>query len=64
MTKDQTCHHIVQELIDEGWNLVETTEIHDHFRHPAKRGAITIPHLKRNLPPVIIKSIRMRMKHP
>ncbi|MGM0653876.1 MAG: type II toxin-antitoxin system HicA family toxin [Thermodesulfobacteriota bacterium] len=34
----------------DGWSLVRVKGSHHHFKHPTKKGLVTIPHPKRTLP--------------
>jgi len=34
---------ILRLLNDEGWNLVVTRGSHRQFKHPSKRGRVTVP---------------------
>lgn len=42
----------------DGWYHVRTNGSHHHFKHPTKRGLVTIPHPKSDLPQGTIKSIK------
>jgi len=35
---------IIRRLEDDGWTLVRTTGSHHHFKHPTKRGVVTVAH--------------------
>jgi len=41
----------------DGWYEVGQTGSHKHFKHPTRRGKVTVPHPKRNLPVGTLKSI-------
>ncbi|WP_245764355.1 type II toxin-antitoxin system HicA family toxin [Salegentibacter sp. UBA1130] len=41
----------------DGWYLVRTKGSHHHFKHPKKRGIVTIPHPKKDLPKGTVNSI-------
>ncbi|WHP30341.1 type II toxin-antitoxin system HicA family toxin [Trabulsiella odontotermitis] len=49
---------LIAELIADGWILIRVTGSHHHFRHPIKRGLVTVPHPKKDLPVGTVKSIR------
>jgi len=34
----------------EGWLLVRTRGSHHHFKHPTKKGIVTVPHPKKDIP--------------
>ncbi|WP_445534908.1 type II toxin-antitoxin system HicA family toxin [Acinetobacter sp. G18] len=40
-----------------GWYEVRVTGSHHHFKHPTKKGLVTIPHPKKDLPNGTGKSI-------
>ena len=37
-------------IIKDGWELVRTKGSHHHFKHPTKKGIVTIPHPKKDIP--------------
>jgi predicted RNA binding protein YcfA (HicA-like mRNA interferase family) len=37
-------------LKEDGWVHVRTTGQHWHFKHPTKKGLVTVPHPKKDLP--------------
>ena len=41
----------------DGWYLVGTKGSHNHFKHGVKKGRVTIPHPKKDLPQQTVKSI-------
>lgn len=41
----------------DGWYLVATKGSHNQFKHEIKRGRVTIPHPKKDLPQQTVKSI-------
>jgi predicted RNA binding protein YcfA (HicA-like mRNA interferase family) len=41
----------------EGWFLVRVTGDHHQFRHPTRRGKVTIPHPVKDLPLQVVASI-------
>lgn len=41
----------------DGWELVRTKGSHHHFKHPIKKGLVTIPHPKKDVPIGTVKSI-------
>lgn len=48
---------LIAELVADGWILIRVTGSHHHFRHPIKRGLVTVPHPKKDLPVGTVKSI-------
>jgi predicted RNA binding protein YcfA (HicA-like mRNA interferase family) len=37
-------------LEDAGWQQVRVSGSHHHFKHPEKKGLVTVPHPKKDLP--------------
>lgn len=48
---------IVRALEADGWSLKRVTGSHHHFSHPNKRGLVTVPHPKRDLPLPTVRSV-------
>lgn len=44
-------------ILDDGWILVRVKGSHHQYRHPSKKGLVTIPHPKKDLPKGTINSI-------
>ncbi len=42
---------------EDGWYVVRTKGSHHHFKHPTKKGLVTIPHPKKDVPPGTANSI-------
>ena len=41
---------IIKKLHQDGWYQVKVTGSHHHFKHPIKKGKVTVPHPKKNIP--------------
>lgn len=41
---------LIKLIKKEGWLLVRTTGNHHHFKHPTKKGIVTVPHPKKDIP--------------
>lgn len=41
----------------DGWCLIATKGSHNQFKHDVKKGRVTIPHPKKDLPQQTVKSI-------
>ncbi|WP_054180460.1 type II toxin-antitoxin system HicA family toxin [Trabulsiella odontotermitis] len=54
---------LIAELVADGWILIRVTGSHHHFRHPIKRGLVTVPHPKKDLPVGTVKSIRRQASY-
>jgi predicted RNA binding protein YcfA (HicA-like mRNA interferase family) len=48
---------LIRMLKDDGWKLIRVTGSHHHFKHAVKRGLVTVPHPKKDLPIGTTKSI-------
>jgi predicted RNA binding protein YcfA (HicA-like mRNA interferase family) len=53
----KSSREIIRLLRDDGWFEVGQTGSHLHFKHPVKKGKVTVPHPKRDLPPGTLSSI-------
>ncbi len=48
---------VIQRLQADGWFKVAQAGSHVQFKHPSKRGRVTVPHPNRNIPIGTLKSI-------
>jgi predicted RNA binding protein YcfA (HicA-like mRNA interferase family) len=48
---------IIKRLKQDGWYEVGTSGSHVQFKHSVKKGRVTVPHPKRDLPVGTLKSI-------
>jgi predicted RNA binding protein YcfA (HicA-like mRNA interferase family) len=48
---------LVRELKRDGWFEVNQVGSHKQFKHPTKKGRVTVPHPKRDIPKGTLKSI-------
>lgn len=48
---------LIKKLENEGWELVAVRGSHHQFKHPTKKGRVTVPHPKKDLPKGTIRSI-------
>lgn len=48
---------LIRMLEEDGWQEVRVTGSHHHFKHPTKKGLVTVPHPKKDLPIGTVKSI-------
>lgn len=44
-------------LHKDGWYLYATVGSHHHYKHPSKKGKVTIPHPRKSIPRGILESI-------
>ena len=55
--KGYSSRKIIQILTQDGWYKVSTEGDHHHFKHPTKKGKVTVTHPKKDMPLKTIKSI-------
>ena len=48
---------IIKVLNQDGWMKVDCRGSHNMFKHPTKKGRVTVPHPKKDLPLKTMKSI-------
>ncbi|MEF3815002.1 type II toxin-antitoxin system HicA family toxin [Acinetobacter baumannii] len=47
---------LIKMIEADGWYEVRVSGSHHHFKHPTKKGLVTIPHPKKDLPNGTVKS--------
>jgi len=52
-----TSAEVIRRRHADGWTLARTKGSHQHFRHPAKPGIVTVPHPRKDIPLGTLKSI-------
>ncbi|WP_417212364.1 type II toxin-antitoxin system HicA family toxin [Acinetobacter venetianus] len=48
---------LIKMIEADGWYQVRVAGSHHHFKHPIKKGLVTVPHPKKDLPNGTVKSI-------
>lgn len=48
---------LIRMLEDDGWRNIRINGSHHHFKHTTKRGLVTVPHPKKDLPIGTVNSI-------
>jgi predicted RNA binding protein YcfA (HicA-like mRNA interferase family) len=48
---------LIRELKKHGWYEVNQVGSHKQFKHPTKKGRVTVPHPKRDIPIGTLKSV-------
>ncbi len=48
---------IIKILEKDGWQLVGTKGSHNQYKHPTKKGRVTVPHPSRDFPKGTLASI-------
>ena len=49
--------NVIRELKKDGWFEVAQAGSQKQFRHPVKKGRVTVPHPKRDIPAGTLRSI-------
>lgn len=49
--------NVIKKLKADGWSLVHVKGSHQQFKHPTKKGRVTVPHPKKDLPVGTVKAI-------
>ncbi|WWU66791.1 type II toxin-antitoxin system HicA family toxin (plasmid) [Clostridium baratii] len=55
--KSYSSRELVKLIIKDGWYEVNCVGDHHQYKHPTKKGRITIPHPKKDLPVGTVRSI-------
>ena len=55
--KSYSSREIIQIITEEGWFSVNCVGDHHHFKHPTKKGKITVTHPVKDVPIKTAKSI-------
>lgn len=55
--KSYSSREIIQALKKDGWFLKNSVGSHKQFAHPVKKGKVTVPDPKKDLPLKTVKSI-------
>jgi predicted RNA binding protein YcfA (HicA-like mRNA interferase family) len=58
MGKSYSSSKIIKLLKKNGWFLDKVTGDHHQFKHPAKKGKVTVPHPKKDLNISVLASIK------
>jgi predicted RNA binding protein YcfA (HicA-like mRNA interferase family) len=53
---------LINIIKDDGWRHVRTVGSHFQFKHPVKKGIVTIPHPKKDLPTGTVNSVLKQAK--
>jgi predicted RNA binding protein YcfA (HicA-like mRNA interferase family) len=48
---------VIKQLQKDGWYEVNQVGSHKQFKHPAKKGRVTVPHPNRDIPMGTLRSI-------
>lgn len=48
---------LIKRLKADGWYTVNMVGSHRHFKHPVKKGKVTVPHPRKDIPQKTLNSI-------
>lgn len=54
---ERNSRKLIKLLEQDGWYLVDVRGDHHQFKHPARKGRVTVPHPNRDLPTGTIRSV-------
>lgn len=55
--KSYSSREVIKMLLDDGWYEVETRGSHHQFKHPDKKGRVTVKHPDKDIPRKTLASI-------
>lgn len=55
--KSYSSREIIKMLMADGWYEVRIVGSHHQFKHPVKKGCVTVKHPDKDIPPKTLKSI-------
>jgi len=55
--KSYSSREVIQILIADGWYEVNCVGDHHHFKHPTKKGKVTVTHPRKDIPIRTLKSV-------
>ncbi|MBE6548645.1 MAG: type II toxin-antitoxin system HicA family toxin [Ruminococcaceae bacterium] len=58
--KSYSSREVIAMLKADGWILISTERGHHHYKHPTKKGKVTVKHPCKDIPPKTLKSIAMQ----
>ena len=55
--KSYSSREVIKVLLDDGWKEIACDGDHHQYKHPTKKGKVTITHPKKHIPIGTLKSI-------
>lgn len=55
--KNYSSREVIKLIKKDGWYLVRIVGSHHHFKHPSKKGIVTVKHPDKDIPPDTLRSI-------
>ncbi len=53
---------VIRVLKADGWELARVKGSHHHFRHATKKGIVTVPHPKKDIPIGTLRSVERQAR--
>ena len=60
MPKTFSSRKIISKLQADDWFLIAIQGSHHHFKHPTKKGKVTVKHPCKDIPPKTLRSIEQQ----
>lgn len=58
--KSYSSREIIAMLKEDGWELTAIVGSHHQYKHPTKKGKVTVKHPCKDIPPKTLKSIAIQ----
>ena len=58
--KSYSSKEVIRILEQDGWYFVKCVGDHHHFKHPTKKGKVTVTHPQKDIPIRTLKSIEQQ----
>ncbi len=58
--KSYSSREVIAMLRADGWELMSIEGSHHHFKHPTKKGKVTVKNPQKDIPPKTLKSIALQ----
>lgn len=55
--KSYSSREVIKMLLDDGWYEVNVTGSHHQYKHPSKKGRVTVKHPDKDIPQKTLHSI-------
>ena len=55
--KSYSSTELIKILYDDGWYFYKASGSYHHFKHPIKKGKVTIPHPRKDIPYKTAKNV-------
>ena len=60
--KQYSSREVIQLLLEDGWYLVNTVGSHHQYKHPTKKGRVTVKHPDKDIPLPPLRSIERQSR--